>query len=71
MPCSDHDWCNHNCKICEMREQFKDELEKMPPGVGGRLRRLKSIETFLLSSNMPDMIEEEVPRKIRKTFAER
>jgi hypothetical protein len=54
-----------------MREQFKDELEKMPPGVGGRLRRLKSIETFLLSSSMPDIIEEEVPRKIRKTFAER
>ena len=40
---------------------------KIPPGIGGRRRRLKSIDEFLINVNKPDLEVTIVPKKVRPT----
>jgi len=55
------------CELCELYNQYKDDIAKMPMGIGGRRRRLKSIENFLVEQVKPDLVMKVVPVKIRPT----
>ena len=43
------------CETCNMKFEHREELEKMPLGPGGRLRRLESISSFLLDADKPPL----------------
>jgi alpha-tubulin suppressor-like RCC1 family protein/Ca2+-binding EF-hand superfamily protein len=58
------------CEACALYEVYKDEIAKIPPGIGGRRRRLKSIDEFLININKPDLELREIPRKVRPTKAD-
>ena len=58
---------NIKCEACKLYEVYADEIAKIPPGIGGRRRRLKSIDEFLINLNKPDLEVHEVPRKVRPT----
>ena len=44
------------CETCTLLQEYADEIGKMPPAIGGRRRRLKSIDTFLIEANKPELI---------------
>jgi len=53
------------CEICTINDVYKEEISNLPPGVGGRRRRLKSIEEFLLNHSKPPLVMETLPVKVR------
>lgn len=61
----------YSCERCTVRHNYKDELNGMPLGPGGRLRRLKSISDFLTKSGQPPLDFKEPERYKRPTFTQR
>jgi hypothetical protein len=55
------------CETCTLYEIYDDEIKKMPPAVGGRRRRLNSIDTYLIEANKPALEIKVVPKKVRPT----
>jgi len=55
------------CETCLLLSTYKDELTLMPPAVGGRRRRLKSMDLFLTEGIKDPLILPPVPVKIRPT----
>lgn len=55
------------CEVCNMYEVYKDELVNMMPAVGGRRRRLKSIDGFLVNLSKPGLELTDYVRKKRPT----
>eukprot|EP01039_Chlorochromonas_danica_P008552 gene8552-9425_t len=53
------------CEACILYETFHKEIRCMPPVVGGRRRRLKSISDFLINSNKPELQSMILPRAER------
>ena len=53
------------CEICHVRDNYLEELENMQPGIGGRRRRLKSIEEYLLNHSKPPLVLERRNKKER------
>lgn len=45
-------------------------MDQIPLGIGGRRRRLKSIDHFLVQQVMPELITKVIPRKVRPTQGE-
>mmetsp|Transcript_12218 Transcript_12218/g.18487 ORF Transcript_12218/g.18487 Transcript_12218/m.18487 type:complete len:1399 (+) Transcript_12218:55-4251(+) len=44
------------CEICLLNKMYKEEIENMPAGIGGRRRRLDSIEDYLINANKPELV---------------
>ncbi len=61
----------YSCERCVLRQNYKDEINGMPLGPGGRLRRLKSISDFLTKSGQPPLDFKEPERYKRPTFKQR
>ena len=55
------------CETCTLFEVYDDEIKLMPPAVGGRRRRLNSIDKYLIEANKPPLEIKVVPKKIRPT----
>jgi hypothetical protein len=55
------------CESCILYETFSREIARMPPVIGGRRRRLKSISDFLISQNKPELQPVIVPKSVRPT----
>ena len=55
------------CESCNLYVKFKQDIAKMPPAVGGRRRRLKSIDDFLMNANKPELEPIILRKKIRPT----
>ena len=55
------------CEICRIRQKYKEEIEKMPVGIGGRRPTLDAIGEYLISSNKPELVPVVPRRKIRPT----
>lgn len=53
------------CESCLIYETFRNEILQMPPVIGGRRRRLKSITEYLISSNKPPLEPIIIPRSLR------
>ncbi|RYG70388.1 hypothetical protein EON64_00275 [archaeon] len=53
------------CEACIVYETFKKDILNMPPAVGGRRRRLKSISDFLINSNKPELQQVTLPKMVR------
>ena len=53
------------CEICQLYKYYRSEIEDMPNGIGGRRRRLKSIDYQLTEANKPVLNMPEVNRKRR------
>ena len=53
------------CEICHVRDNYHEELENMQPGIGGRRRRLKSMEEYLLNHSKPPLVLERRSKKDR------
>lgn len=53
------------CEICRLYKLYKDEIKQMPPAIGGRRRRLKSIDDYLINVSKPPIIEAPIRKKIR------
>lgn len=58
------------CESCLLFDTYKDEIAKIPPGIGGRRRRLRSIDDFLININKPELEYATFKKKIRPTKAE-
>mmetsp|Transcript_28680 Transcript_28680/g.39355 ORF Transcript_28680/g.39355 Transcript_28680/m.39355 type:complete len:724 (+) Transcript_28680:94-2265(+) len=50
------------CEACILYNSYSQPIAAMPPAVGGRRRRLRSISDFLLLSNKPDLDPIVVPQ---------
>ena len=50
------------CEACILYNSYSVPIAAMPPAVGGRRRRLKSISDFLLLSNKPELDPIVVPQ---------
>lgn len=44
------------CEICLLKKMYSEEINTMPPGIGGRRRRLDSIDDFLVNSHKPKLV---------------
>lgn len=55
------------CETCLLLDTYKEELTLMPPAVGGRRRRLKSIDGFLTDGIKDPLVLPVIPRKERPT----
>ena len=55
------------CEICNMKQLYGHEIVTIPLGVGGRRRRLKSIEKYLVELLKPPLPEIIVAKKKRPT----
>jgi alpha-tubulin suppressor-like RCC1 family protein/Ca2+-binding EF-hand superfamily protein len=44
------------CEICLLKKMYLNEIETMPPGIGGRRRRLDSIDDYLVNSHKPKLV---------------
>ena len=58
------------CELCVLKSKYQHDLDQIPLGIGGRRRRLKSIDHFLVQQVMPELITKVVPRKVRPTQGE-
>ena len=58
------------CELCILKEKYQYDLDQIPLGIGGRRRRLKSIDHFLVEQVKPDLITKVLPRKVRPTHGE-
>jgi hypothetical protein len=56
------------CEVCFLKQQYGDEINRMPLGIGGRRRRLKEIEEYLINSVKPDLKPIIVPKKVGIVF---
>lgn len=55
------------CECCTVVGMYRDEIDAMAPGVGGRRRRMKSIEDYLLNHSKPSLEFDVLPKKDRPT----
>jgi hypothetical protein len=55
------------CELCVLKKRYGHEMATMPLGIGGRRRRLKSIDHFLVELVKPELEIKVVPKKIRPT----
>ena len=55
------------CELCVLYNLYGKEIDTIPLGIGGRRRRLKSIDEFLIESVKPELIVSVVPKKVRPT----
>jgi alpha-tubulin suppressor-like RCC1 family protein/Ca2+-binding EF-hand superfamily protein len=53
------------CEICLLKKMYSDEIYSMPPGIGGRRRRLESIDDFLINSHKPKLVLPTIHRVLR------
>jgi alpha-tubulin suppressor-like RCC1 family protein/Ca2+-binding EF-hand superfamily protein len=44
------------CEICLLNKMYKEEIEGMPSGIGGRRSTLDAIEDYLINANKPDLV---------------
>lgn len=58
------------CEACLLYETYKEEIAKIPPGIGGRRRRLASIDDYLINISKPDLERAVVNKKVRPTKAD-
>jgi hypothetical protein len=59
------------CESCQLYDNYGEEIDKIAPGIGGRRRRLKSIDEFLININKPELEIFIQPRHDRPTKAEK
>eukprot|EP01038_Epipyxis_sp_PR26KG_P010397 gene10397-13965_t len=61
--------CNgtQKCESCILYETYSNDINKMPPVIGGRRRRLNSISEFLTNSNKPELEPIIIQKSIRPT----
>jgi alpha-tubulin suppressor-like RCC1 family protein/Ca2+-binding EF-hand superfamily protein len=61
--------CTENfiCETCTLYKLYNREIKLMPPAIGGRRRRLNSMDKYLVNENKPELIEYEVPVLDRPT----
>lgn len=55
------------CEICGLMREYGDEIANMPAGIGGKRRRLKSIDHYLINESKPALVLPYVPRISRPT----
>jgi Ca2+-binding EF-hand superfamily protein len=55
------------CEICILNKMYKEEIENIPSGIGGRRRRLVSMEDELINNNRPELVLNPVRRVERPT----
>jgi hypothetical protein len=55
------------CEICILNKMYKEEIENIPSGIGGRRRRLVSMEDELINNNKPELVMIPVRRVERPT----
>eukprot|EP01036_Dinobryon_divergens_P023212 gene23212-31534_t len=55
------------CESCILYNTYETALKAMPPAIGGRRRRLRSMSDFLLQVNKPELEVKEVPKARRPT----
>jgi alpha-tubulin suppressor-like RCC1 family protein len=55
------------CEACIFYETFTKDIGRMPPVIGGRRRRLKSISEYLVNQNKPELQPTIVPKSERPT----
>ena len=55
------------CESCVLYQTYAKDIESMPPVIGGRRRRLKSISDFLINSNKPQVEQVTVVQSARPT----
>jgi hypothetical protein len=55
------------CESCIFYEAFGSDIRRMPPVIGGRRRRLKSISEYLIEHNKPDLKPINIIRSVRPT----
>lgn len=53
------------CESCIFYETFTKEIQRMPPAIGGRRRRVKSITDYLVELNKPELQHVEVIKSSR------
>lgn len=58
------------CEACLLFDTYADEIARIPPGIGGRRRRLRSIDDFLININKPDLEFNVMTKKVRLTKAQ-
>ena len=56
------------CESCILYATYETALAAMPPAIGGRRRRLRSMSEFLLQVNKPELELKEVPKTRRPTM---
>lgn len=55
------------CETCILYDAYGKDIANMPPAIGGRRRRLRSISDFLIKSNKPDLEAIVRPKIVRPT----
>ena len=55
------------CESCILYNTYETALAAMPPAIGGRRRRLRSMSDFLLQVNKPELEVKDVPKARRPT----
>lgn len=58
------------CEVCVLKTRYGHEIDTIPLGIGGRRRRLNSIDHFLVELVKPELEVKVVPKKIRPTKGE-
>lgn len=58
------------CESCLLFDTYADEIAKIPPGIGGRRRRLRSIDDFLININKPELEFSTFRKKVRPSKTE-
>lgn len=58
---------NEQCETCQLYKLYGNEIDNMPPVIGARRRRLKSIDDFLINSSKPDLEVKVKQRSVRPT----
>jgi alpha-tubulin suppressor-like RCC1 family protein/Ca2+-binding EF-hand superfamily protein len=53
------------CETCGLMREYGREIANMPLGIGGKRRRLKSIDNFLINESKPALVLPYVPRLTR------
>jgi hypothetical protein len=55
------------CEACALNQEYAFDISRMPPGLGGRRRRLDELHDFLVNDAKPELIMPYVPRAERPT----
>lgn len=59
------------CESCQLYDTYGEEIDRIPPGIGGRRRRLNSIDEFLININKPELEIYIQPKHNRPTKAQK
>jgi len=59
------------CEACVFYDTFQQDIQRMPPAVGARRRRLNSISEYLITQNKPDLLPIVVPKSDRPSKFEK